>query len=822
VHCILRSAVVSILVVSGTPSGTSLPATPPPLPSARPEEAGLDSRQLAAIHQAVEEALAARKMPGCVVLIGRRGKVVFEKAYGRRQVEPEPLPMTLDTVFDLASLTKPVATATSVMILAEQGKIRLDEPVARRLPQFAAHGKENITAVHLLTHQGGLIADNPLSDYRDGPEKARERLFALKPVAPPGAKFIYSDVGYLVLGELVRGVSGKRLDEFARERIFEPLGMKETGFLPSPELRRRAAPAEKRDGQWIQGEVHDPRAFALGGVAGHAGLFSTARDLARYAQMLLGRGAYGGVRVLQESTVAQMITPHSVPKGFRGLGWDMRTGYSSNRGESFSPRAFGHGGFTGTAMWIDPELDLFVIFLSNRLHPDGKGAVNPLAGRIGTIAANAIVDRGRDGAKGAEVFLPAAGKTAVHDKDVSRRRGNSPPSPSGSSPDASRDRPKVDRRTRVLTGIDVLQRDGFKRLQGRRVGLITNHTGVNREGVRTAALLHKAPGVALVAIFSPEHGLQGQLDVANIQDTRDPATGVIVFSLYGKTRKPTADMLRGIDTLVFDIQDIGARFYTYISTMGYAMQVAAQHKLRFVVLDRPNPINGRDVAGPVLDAGRESFVAFHRLPIRHGMTVGELAKMFESELRLGLDLEVVRVEGWRREDYFDATGLRWINPSPNMRSLRAAILYPGVGLLETTNLSVGRGTETPFEVFGAPWLDGRRLAEAMNRRNLPGVRFEPVEFTPESSKFEKQQCHGVRMTITDRNVLEPVRMGLAIACELRRNHREAWDAKSYDRLLGHAATLKALLDDKDVSAIESTWSAELEKFQERRARCMLY
>lgn len=785
--CLVRSAMVWSFVVLGTLSGTRLTASPPPLPAASPEQAGLDAGQLRAIDQAVEEALAARKMPGCVVLIGRRGKVVFERAYGRRQVEPQPLPMTLDTVFDLASLTKPVATATSVMILAERGKIRLDEPVARHIPEFANHGKEKITAFHLLTHQAGLIADNPLSDYRDGPQKARARLWALKPVAAPGARFIYSDVGYLVLGELVERVAGQRLDAFARENIFKPLGMQETGFLPPPELRRRAAPTEKRDGKWIQGEVHDPRAFALGGVAGHAGLFSTARDLARYAQMLLGRGEYGGVRVLQPSTVAAMIAPQSVPQGgLRGLGWDIRTGYSSNRGESFSPRAFGHGGFTGTAMWIDPELDLFVIFLSNRLHPDGKGAVNPLAGRIGTIAGNAITDRGRN---------------AVN-------------APGGRS--------EKDHRPGALTGIDVLQRDGFKLLRGRRVGLITNHTGVNREGVSTAALLHKAPGVTLTAIFSPEHGLKGKLDVATIQDTRDPDTGVVVYSLYGKTRRPTAEMLQGIDTLVFDIQDIGTRFYTYISTMGYAMQVAAQRKLGFVVLDRPNPINGRDVAGPVLDAGRESFVAFHRLPVRHGMTVGELARMFNAELKLGLALEVVRVEGWRREDYFDATGLRWIDPSPNMRSLRAAILYPGVGLLETTNLSVGRGTETPFEWIGAPWLDGRRLAEAMNRRNLPGVRFEPAEFTPESSKFEKQKCQAVRITITDRTVLEPVRMGLALACELRRVHRDAWDAKAYDRLLGHAASRKALLDGKDVDEIESLWQAELEQFRLRRARYLLY
>jgi CubicO group peptidase (beta-lactamase class C family) len=370
-------------------------ASPPPpgLKMVRPEDAGMDGRRLRAIDEAVDAALAAHQMPGCVVLLGRHGKIVFEKAYGNRQVVPDRVPMTPDTVFDLASLTKPVATATSVMVLIERGALRLDDPVARHIPEFAAEGKGGITVLQLLTHQGGLVPDNPLSDYADGPEKAKQRLLAIKPVREPGSKFVYSDVGFMVLGELVRRVSKKDLGEFTQENVFLPLGMHETGFLPPSELRRRAAPTEKRDGRWIQGEVHDPRSYALGGIAGHAGLFSTAHDLAIYAQMLLGRGRYDEARILRDDTVATMTSPRRVSAGIRAIGWDMRTGYSSNRGQSFSSRAFGHGGFTGTSMWIDPGLDLFVIFLSNRLHPDGKGSVNSLAGRIGTIAADAIVDK---------------------------------------------------------------------------------------------------------------------------------------------------------------------------------------------------------------------------------------------------------------------------------------------------------------------------------------------------------------------------------------------------------------------------------------------
>jgi uncharacterized protein YbbC (DUF1343 family) len=746
-------------------------AAPPKLPAAAPADVGLDAAQLAQIDEVVAEGLRKGQMPGCVVLIARHGKIAWLKPYGHRQLKPDRVPMTVDTVFDLASLTKPIATATSVMLLAEQGRLQLDRPAAEYLPAFGSHGKDRITILQLLTHQAGLIPDNSLRDYADGPDQAWQRVFALKPSNPAGEKFIYSDVGFLVLGELVRQSSGQDVHAFSRRAIFAPLGMTETGFLPEEPLRRRAAPTELRDGRWMQGEVHDPRAFALGGVAGHAGLFATAADLAVYAQMLLGGGQYAGVRVLAEATVQRMTQAHAVSSGFRGLGWDMHTAYSSNRGQAFSGRAFGHGGFTGTALWIDPELDLFVMFLSNRLHPDGKGSVNPLAGKIGTIAATAVCDR-----------------------------------PSH----------------RVRTGIDVLQRDGFRPLQGRRIGLITNHTGVTRDGVRTAKALKEAPGVQLVAIFSPEHGPEGKLDTAVIADSRDPELGLPLLSLYGKTRRPTPEMLRGIDTLVFDIQDIGTRFYTYISTMGYAMEEAARHGLRFVVLDRPNPIGGVVVDGPVLDAGWESFVGYHRLPIRHGMTVGELAQLFRDELRLPLDLQVVRCEGWRRGELFDATGLPWINPSPNMRSLSEALLYPGIGLLETTNLSVGRGTATPFELIGAPWLDGPRLAKSLAAANLPGIEFRAVTFTPDASIHRGEACQGVGFRITDRERFEPVHVGLEIARQLRAQYPQVWKADAYDRLLGNKQVHAALLEGRSVGEVETIIRPGLADFQKRRWRYLLY
>ena len=761
-----------------------------------PETVGMVSATLAVIDDLVAEGLSQNKMPGCVVLIGRREGIVFRKSYGFRQTKPEQIPMTLDTVFDLASLTKPIATATSIMLLIQQGNLELNQTVASIIPEFAADGKDVITIRHLLTHTSGLIADNSINDYAEGSDRAFVNINALKLTAEPGAEFIYSDVGFIMLGQVVKAVSGQSVHEFSHSTIYGPLGMTETGYLPGDALKARAAVTEERDGHWMQGEVHDPRAFALGGIAGHAGLFSTADDLARYAVMMLNQGQFGDVQILQPDTFALMTTAVDVPRGRRALGWDARTGYSSNRGDLMSAKAFGHGGFTGTGIWIDPEQNLFVIFLSNRVHPDGKGLVNPLIGRIGTIAGAAI---------------KSAGITAV---ESSRTRESS-------------DRCLTTSATKpvpvpVLNGIDVLQRDGFISLKGRNVGLITNQTGRNRDGVSTVRLLYEADGVKLVTLFSPEHGLEGKLDIPKIGDQQDSTTGLKVFSLYGETRTPTAASLEGIDTLVFDIQDIGCRFYTFVSTMGNAMKAASEHKLRFVVLDRANAIGGLDVQGPVLDEGDQSFVGFHTLPVRHGMTAGELAQMFRAELKLDLDLQVVRVEGWQRAALFDQIGLTWTNPSPNMRSVTQALLYPGVGLLEMTNLSVGRGTDTPFEVIGAPWIRERELANHLHAADLPGVSFVPVRLTPTSSKFANESCGGVNLIITDRGQFNPVRTGIQLMCSLHSLYPEAWDTKNLNRLLSSRKVHDAVLAGKSVAEIEQLWAVELEEFRRRRAAFLIY
>jgi len=351
----------------------------------------MDADRLARIDDVMRDALKQGKLPGAVVVVARQGKIVWRKPYGLRAQKPAEEAMTLDTVFDLASLTKPLATAASVMVLVEQGKLRLTDRVAEHIPAFGANGKERITVEQLLLHVSGLEADNALADYADGPARALERIHQLKPKAAPGSRFTYSDVGFIVLGELVERVGGKPLDQWSREHIFAPLGLKETGFRPRAELRERSAPTEQRDGRWLRGEVHDPRAARLGGVAGDAGLFGTADEIAVLAQAFLGQGEVGGKRILSAAMVRRMTTPQQVPGGLRALGWDVQTAFSANRGTVFGPTSYGHTGFTGTSIWIDPVSRTLVVFLSNRVHPDGKGDVKRLRGQVATAAAAAIV-----------------------------------------------------------------------------------------------------------------------------------------------------------------------------------------------------------------------------------------------------------------------------------------------------------------------------------------------------------------------------------------------------------------------------------------------
>jgi uncharacterized protein YbbC (DUF1343 family)/CubicO group peptidase (beta-lactamase class C family) len=794
------------------------------LPAAAPATVGMSARQLAGIDGVVAESIARHELPGAVVLVARRGRVVWRKAYGSRAVLPEREAMTTDTVFDLASLTKVVATATSIMKLVERGQIRLSDPVTLYLPELKGESRDRITIEQLLTHRAGYAPDFDLNEKWTGYDEAMKRLM-LEPLRnPPDTRFVYSDIGFIALGEVVHRVSGLTLDEFARRNIFEPLGMRDTGFRPRAGLSPRIAPTETRrsagsylggvadktaEGElWLRGQVHDPTSFRMGGVAGHAGLFSTADDLAIYCQMILNGGQYNGVRILSPMSVAMMTKPRAVSEdgGARGLGWDIATSFSSNRGDLFPLGSFGHTGFTGTSFWIDPSSETFVVFLSNRVHPDGKGDVGSLRGRVASIVAASITDTTIEQARAEESrFASEVLSSVAH---LSSRANTT----------AMLDPPND---ALVLTGIDVLERENFKQLSGMRVGLVTNHTGRDRAGRQTIDVLHKAAGVRLVALFSPEHGIRGLAD-EKVSDSKDERTGLPIYSLYGETRRPKPEQLKDLDALVFDIQDIGVRFYTYVSTLGYLMEEAARIHIPVFVLDRPNPIGGLEAEGPIADADKLSFIAYHRIPVRHGMTVGELATFFNEERKLGCDLRVVKMEGWRRGMWYDATNLVWVNPSPNMRSLTEATLYPGVGLLETTNLSVGRGTDTPFELVGAPWLDGQRLASYLNNRKIAGVRFVPVRFTPKSSVFKDEECGGVNIVVIDRTRFHSVQAGLEMAVALRKLYPVEWKVDGYARLLVNAEAFEAVKRADAPEDISRLWTTELAEFRRARARALLY
>jgi len=620
-------------------------------------------------------------------------------------------------------------------------------------------------------------------------------------VYEPGTKFDYSDLGYIVLGELVKAVAGKPLDEYSMENIFEPMGMKDTGYKPPDTLKSRCAPTEQRNGHWMIGEVHDPRAYALGGVAGHAGLFSTAMDLARYCRMILNGGRFEGKHILSEMTVREMTRGRCLPSGTgcRGYGFDVSTGYSSSRGNLFeSGTTFGHTGFTGTMFWIDPGHDGYVILLTNSVHPDGKGSVLDLRRRVATVAASAMEE------------------APLERQMLSMARG-----PSSLLVPVAASRSSSGRTAEVCCGIDVCKRDNFKLLEGKRVALITNHTGRDRDGNRLVDMLLANKNVHVVKLFSPEHGLYGAMD-EKVDDTIDAKTGLKVYSLYGKTRRPTPEMLEGVDTIVYDIQDVGARFYTYVATMGYAMEEAAGHKIQFVLLDRPNPITGMKTDGPIYDKPDRAFTAYGPLPVMHGMTLGELARMFNTEYKINCDLTVVQVEGWRRSMWWDETGLTWINPSPNMRNDPGHALYCAVCLLEASNVSVGRGTDQPFELFGAPWVDGRKLAAALNAAGLPGLRFVPIEFTPTTSKFNGQACQGVYIIVTDRLAVEQVRSGLTMAWCLKNLHGDKFEIDKMIGLVGNAEVLAALKKTKDPATLPPMWRGPLGDFNKVRAKYLIY
>lgn len=761
---------------------------------------GLRPSDLEPIAAVARSEIAAGRIPGAVIEIGQGGRVVYRGAFGYRELEPQRVAMTPDTIFDLASLTKPVATAVAIMQLHESGRLDLDAPAARYWPRFGLQGKERITVRDLLTHYSGLRADLDLRRKWSGDAAALSMIKAERPLYPPGVHYQYSDINFEALGEIVRRVSGLALDAYCQARIFGPLGMKDTGFTPPAAKRDRIAPTLYAGGKLRLGVVHDPTAARMAGVAGHAGLFSTADDLAIFARMLLdggGGGPSGAVHILAPRSIAEMTVPQS-PEGAthpRGLGWEVAAPLASNRDRLLPIGSYGHTGFTGTMLWIDPVGATYVIILTNRTYLDDGGDAAPLRKEI-----LALVSERLGPVTEAQVL---AREPALDDfYRLAKAR-------------------EVRMQAAVATGLDILDAGGFSPLNGARVGLITNQTGVTRAGARNIDLLARASGARLCAIFSPEHGLYGDAE-GRVSSGMEPATELPFYSLYGAVTRPSDDMLKGIDALVFDVQDAGARFYTYVTTMAYAMEAAAGRGIDFYVLDRPDPVTANAVQGPVMDADLKSFTGYFPLPTRHGMTMGELAAMFNGENRIGARLHVIRMSGYRRSEWYDQTGLPWIAPSPNIRTLAEVALYPGVAMIEGANVSVGRGTAAPFELIGAPWIDKDRLSAYLESRTIAGVRFEPADFTPADDRYANRQCHGVRIKLQDRDALDSPALGVELVAALYHLYPNDFRVDSTLGMLGSRTVLKQIKAGDDPKFIAVGWQPSLRTFMALRSKYLLY
>jgi CubicO group peptidase (beta-lactamase class C family)/uncharacterized protein YbbC (DUF1343 family) len=663
-----------------------------------------------------------------------RDGVLFEKAYGDRALVPSREEMTTDTVFDLASLTKPTATTLAIMALVEDGLVDLHARATTYLPELAA---KDATVEDLLLHVAGLPADARLPAGASTRQSVLAAALAVAPVDAPRHSLRYSDLGYVALGAIVERVSRERLDAFVARRFYAPLAMTSTRFLPDEAGRSRAAPTTYRAGRMLRGDVHDPRAKALDGVAGHAGLFSTAADLGRLARMLLRGGELDGTRVLASPSVAKMLERHDVAGGARALGWDIHTGYSHERGETFGDDGFGHTGFTGTSMWLDRASGVAVIVLTSRLHPEGRGDAKRVRREVANAVAHAVLGDPR-------------------------------------------------------RGIDVLEDHGYRELAGAKLAVLTNDAARDALGQRTLDALAASTDVRVV--LTAEHGLAASHEGGE-RARVETRTGLPIVDVYGGSLQSPDSELRGADTLVVDLPDVGARFFTYAATAAKVADVARARGMRVVVLDRENPL-GDAAEGPAPDVAGESLVSFFAVPVRHGKSLGGL-------LRMRGDVELLSPEGGDGRSPI-ARGESFLAPSPNLRTAAAEALYPGLALLEMTNVSVGRGTTLPFEQLGAPWMDATALVEALSHLGT-GVSATPTRFVPTSGPFAREECRGVRFHIEEESSFRPVRFGIALAVALRALQKDEFDPRGMQLLLAHRATYDAILRGDSLDEIEALW-----------------
>jgi SSS family transporter len=855
----------------------------------------------------INDAIAAHKLPGAVVVVGHNNEVVFHQAYGNRKLANEPgldgqpsaaEPMTEDTIFDMASLTKDLATATAVMQLYDAGKITsFDDPVQKYLPAFnEAHDPQRakVTLRLLLTHTSGEAPDISLKDPWGlaAPDKAEgiHRALTTPLAGAPGEKFVYSDINFILLGYLVEQLSGETEDVYARTHVFEPLGMTDTRYLPlakacgphkvvgaaitwsplipntrilvkcpadswSISLLPRIAPTTHDDesktnpsanphyDMLTRGTVHDPTTRRMGGVAGHAGVFSTAADVSLYASALLEKLLHNtGPFPVKQSTLQLMTQPEQpgrslgqlfnanqaqgkaiaagdkpaepglaphypaiAGQNLRGFGWDIDTAFSKPRGMIFPIGSFGHTGFTGTTLWMDPTSDSYVVLLANAVHSHTGVPISNLRGQVATAAAKAL---------GLTSYCPG------HE--------DCGPIPVSGSSHASAE-------PRVLTGIDVLEATHFAALASfQHIGLLTNQTGIDAHGKRTIDILFTSH-VPLATLFTPEHGITGAMDQSNINSTKDAATGLSAISLYGAKaadRHPTHEMLANLDAVVIDLQDAGVRFWTYEAAAAYFLEAAAtehdqyHHDLQIILLDRPNLVGGTQTQGPVSDPGISTYPDYQPIPSRHGLTFGELAKYIVATKHLSTHLTVIPMQHWQRSMYFSDTGLPWINPSPNLRSPETATLYPALGLIETTNISVGRGTDRPFSFFGAPWLNATDVAAALTARHIPGITFtagkQPITEDTNHYPFHGQTIDAVTLTVTDRTALDTPELGIEIISLLHKLYPEQFKLDHAMTLIGSKSTLEAVARGDDPRTIAASWQPAIVAFRDTARTSLLY
>jgi SSS family transporter len=880
------------------------------------------------VSRLVNDAIAEHKLPGAVVVIGHNNQVVFHHAYGNRKLAGEPgidgkpspaEPMTEDTIFDMASLTKDLATATSVMQLYEAGKIAsFDDPIEKYLPDFNPAQdpqRSRVTLRMLLTHFSGEQPDVDLKDAWGlaAPDRAEgfRRALTTPLAGTPGAKFVYSDINFILLGVLVEKLSGQREDTYVAEHIFKPLGMEHTRYLPIDKacgprvitgtsislppgplklnadglcnldgwfttvLIPNVAPTAHDDeskvhpelnpdfDHLLRGTVHDPTTRRMGGVAGHAGVFSTAHDVSLFASALLEKLLHNtGPFPLKQSTLQLMAQPeepgrapgdlaaanaaeqHEIAAGekspaspllapeypaikgkdLRGFGWDIDTAFSKPRGRIFPIGSFGHTGFTGTTLWMDPGSDTYVVLLANAIHPRGNPPISTLRGEVATAAAQA---------------LGLSQKPVILSEAPEPREGAKSKDPENSSTtSAAQSISTTNTQSHTLTGIDVLESTHFAALNGlHHIAVLTNQNGLDSAGHRTIDILASlTPNTQhLTTIFTPEHGLSGVLDQDRVASTTDAATHLPVISLYGpkdSDKRPSHDQLKDLDAVVIDLQDAGVPFWTYESVLGYFLEAASReqtefhHQLMIVVLDRPNPVGGLAAQGPIVDVGRESYVAYTQVPIRHGLTFGELARYIVASKHLDAHLTVVPMQNWQRSMFWSDTGLPWINPSPNLRSPTAAILYPAIGLIETTNISVGRGTSHPFSYFGAPYINATDVTAALTARNIPGVNFtaatEAIIEDANHYPFHGQTIPAVRVTATDPAALDTPELGIEILSTLHRLYPTQFLLEKSMTNLVNRATVDAIARGDDPRTIAASWQPALTQFRAACSPILLY